>query len=448
MNRLCRILIIMFLALGGQAVESVAAGAAGNPPLLETEELERKLAEGCSVSDLVGYAYKANPSVKAARAAWKGVIGRYRVETAYPDPEVISNYYPKPLMAEYDVMVSQMIPFPGKLSKAGEAVEAEIQMARLELDKALRDVVAGIRESYHELLYIQDAKRVVALTGDLLDHLRKAGETAYAENRTAFFDVVKAQSQLAQLKFDAVLLEDLEQTEKGQLNALLNRPPGAEIKIRAGELLPAVVYKLDELYGLAHKYQEEIRLAEAQINKARARIGLAKYEYLPSFRIGLSYAKGNPDMVPPEFRDSVGVQFGLSIPLWFDKNAGRLQEARAEEQKALSLKNTQVNQTNAQIRTLYFRLRNAERLILLYRDQLLPQAARAMETAETWFREKQGAFSDFVETEAVYYNFQLSLARAKADYGKYLAQMERTCGVSLTRKAEEEGGKGPEGRGK
>src|SRR4030043_2319924 len=174
--------------------------------------------------------------------------------------------------------------------------------------------------------------------------------------------MVKAQSQLAQLQYDAVLLEDLEQPEKAQLNALLNRPPGSEIKLLSGEPLPPVVYKLEELYGLAHKYQEEIRLAEIQIHKARARVGLAKYEYPPSFRGRLSYAKGNPDMVPPDFRDSVGVQFGLSLPLWLDKNAGRLQEARAEEQKALSMKATQINQSNAMIRNLYFRLQNAERL--------------------------------------------------------------------------------------
>ena len=410
------------------------------------EELEKKLSEGCSLSDLVAYGYRTNPSIQAARESWKGVIQRVRVETAYPDPEVVSNYYPKPLMAEYDVMISQMIPFPGKLSKAGETVESEAQMARLEMDKALRDVVVGIRESYHELLYIRDAKKVVALTRDLLEHIRTVGETSYAREKTTFFDVVKAQSQLAQLQYDAVLLEDLEQSEKAQMNALLNRPPASPIQLLSGEPLAAVVYRLEELYGLAHKYQEEIRQAEIQVNKARTKTGLAKYEYLPNFRVGVSYAKGNPEMVPPEFRDSVGVQFGFSIPLWFSRSGGRVDEARADEQKAISLKTAQVNQTNAMIRNLYFRLQNSERLVRLYRDQLLPQAARAMEMAEIWFREKQGSFSDFIETESAYYNFQLSLARAKADYGKYLAQIERLCGVSLVRKAEEAERKSPEER--
>ena len=64
-----------------------------------------------------------------------------------------------------------------------------------------------------------------------------------------------------------------------------------------------------------------------------------------------------------------------------------------------------------------------------------------METAETWFKEKQGSFSDFVETEAAYYNFQLALARAKADYGKYLARIERIVGKSLVDQAENRGEK-------
>jgi len=407
-------------------------------------ELEKKLASGASVADLVNYAYKTNAMIQAARQSWKGVIERYRVETAYPDPELGFSSYPKPLMATYEVMISQMIPFPGKLSQMGEVAKAEIEMARLELDKALRDTIVGIRESYHELWYIKEAKKVVALNRDLLEHIRKAGETAYAQDRATFFDVVKAQSQLAQLQYDAVLLEELEQTEKAQLNSLLNRPPQSGLKLSEGEPLPPLVYTLEEIYDLARKNREEIRLAEAEIKKARAKLGVARYESLPEFRLGASYARGNPDMVPEEFRDSVGVQFGLTIPLWLNKNKGRREEARAEEQKALSMKTAQINETHAMIRNTYFRVKNSERLIRLYRDQLLPQASQAMEVAETWFRQKQGSFTDFIETESVYYNFQLSLARAKADYGRYLAQLEKLSGVSLTQKREKGGEKAPE----
>jgi outer membrane protein TolC len=86
------------------------------------------------------------------------------------------------------------------------------------------------------------------------------------------------------------------------------------------------------------------------------------------------------------------------------------------------------------VRDAWFRLENADRLVRLYRDDLLPQAARAMESTGTLFKQGQGSFSDYVETQSAWYNFQLALARAKADYGKYLARLEKYAGRSLTRR--------------
>lgn len=411
-------------------------------------DLESKVIQGPTVSDLVAYAYRANPSIESARQGWKAVVERYRIVTAYPDPMLMVTYFPEPIETrlgpqDWNANLTQTIPFPGKLSKAGELVQVDAKIARLNLDKALREMIVKVRESYYELLYIRDAKRVVTQNRELLDHLRKVGETAYAQDRSILLDLVKVQSQSAQLMYDALLLEELEQTEKTQLNTILNRSPGADIGPLTSESLRPLAYGLDEIYGLAKKYQEEIQISDAQVERSEARVDLAKYENLPEFRLGAFYAGiGKPDvpMQPRDAgRDAVGVQFGVTIPLWFGKNKGRIEEARAETQRARSNKTAQVNDTLAQIRSLYFRLQNSERLIRLYRDQLLPQAAQSLETTETWFREKQGSFSDFVETEAVYYNFQLALARAKADYGKYLARLERLSGRSLVDRRESGG---------
>jgi outer membrane protein TolC len=154
-------------------------------------------------------------------------------------------------------------------------------------------------------------------------------------------------------------------------------------------------------------------------------------------------AIGTPDVAQPPPNagdDAIGVQAGMTIPLWFGKNKGRVNRARAEMKKAKAAKTTRINETNTQIRSFYFRLENARRLTELYHKELLPQAARAMEIAETWFREGQSSFSDFIETQAVWYNFQLALARARADYGKNLARLERLVGQSITERKKPSGG--------
>ena len=405
---------------------------------------ETSFAREISIPQLVAYAYDNNPEILAATEAWRAVVERHGTVTALPDPQLTFTYFPDPIETrlgpqDWNATISQSIPFPGKLTKAGEVVAADARIARLDLDRAVRDVAANICRSYHELLYIREARRIARLNADLLDELRKTGETAYAQDRATFFDVVKAQSQVAQVGYDILLLDELEMTETTRLNGLLNRPPDAPLGDARPVSIQSVAYEIDELYELAATHREEIRVAEANMKKADAQLDLAKYEVFPDFKVGLFYAGvGDPDVpVPPEDAgdDSYGVQLSVSIPLWFGKNESRKAGALALARKARAEKAGRVNETNTRIRTLYFQLSNSRRLISLYRDQMIPQALKAIETAETWFREREGSFADFVETQKSAYNFQLALARAMADYGKTLAELERVVGRKITERS-------------
>ncbi len=397
------------------------------------------------IGDLLRYAYENNPSILAASHGWKAKLENYRVATGYPDPQIMVTYFPEPIETrlgpqDWNASISQMIPFPGKLRTAGDMVKADVRIARLNLDKTIRNITTSILESFYELGYIREAKRIAAKNSELLKLLRKTGETAYTQNRAAFADVVKAQSQTAQLRYDALLLNELEQTESTRLNGFLNRPPDAPIGLMDSALFQPIVYKLENIYHLAEEGQEEIRIAAIKEEKAKLKADLASYQNLPHFKMGLFYASiGDPDtqtMPDDAGRDAIGVQFGMTLPIWFGKNSGRKQSAHADAEKAKALKTVRVIETRTKIRNLFFRLQNAQRLIALYRDEMLPQAVNAMETAETWFREGEGSFADFVETQAALYNFELSLARAYADYGKYLSRLEKLTGQRLTAKEE------------
>jgi len=389
------------------------------------------------IASLVSYAYHKNPSILAAKEEWKAVIEKYRVATGYPDPMLSFTYFPEPIETrlgpqDWNVNISQTIPFPGKLSKLGEMVEADARIAELRLDKTVGDVILAVKESYYELLYIRNAKRVAHENLSLLNHLRKVGETAYAEDRAGLMDMVKAQSQLGQLRYDTLLLGELEHTEQTRLNSLLDRAPDAEVGELAAFVFRPLGLDLDQLYALAEKNQEGILMAEVKVKKAEANADLARYEGMPDFKVGIFYASiGDPNVANPPSnagKDAVGVQVGMTLPLWFGKNTGRKKSAHAMMRTAKAETTARINKSREEIRSHFFRLRNAQRLMELYRDELMPQAARAMEVAEIWFREGEASFSDFVETQSVWYNFQLSLARAQADYGKYLSRLERAVG--------------------
>ncbi|MDF1552619.1 MAG: TolC family protein [Deferrisomatales bacterium] len=429
--------ILTWLVVGWVTCAPVSAADLG--------ELEQRLVAGPAVADLVAYAYQNNPTILAAHQGWRATVEKHRVTTGYPDPQLMVTWFPEPIETrlgpqDWNATISQMIPFPGKLTTAGEVVAADARIARLGVDKAVREVVVEVRESAQELAYVRTARQVAEHNRVVLDEVLAVAESGYAEDAATLADVVKAQSQSAQLRYDQLMLEELEQTEVVRLNALLSRAPDAAIGPLGVPATEPLVYDVNEIYALAEASREEIRIAAERELKAESKRSLAGYQNLPDFRVGLFYAGiGNPD-VPAAMRpndagqDAIGIQGGVSVPLWFGRNRGRTAEAEAERAQARALKVVVVNDTRAQVRSLQFRLHNAERLVTLYRDELLPQATRSMSVAETWFREGEGSFSDFAETQASYYNFQLALARARADHGKYLARLERLAGRSLTRR--------------
>jgi outer membrane protein TolC len=189
---------------------------------------------------------------------------------------------------------------------------------------------------------------------------------------------------------------------------------------------------------MAEQHQEEIKIAAENIKKAQAKVKLARSKNLPDFSLGLFYASiGEPDVpVPPEEsgRDVLGVQAGITIPLWIGKNKSRVNLARAEKHKARAARDQRINATRTAVRTLFFRLQNAKRIIKLYQDDLIPQAQATMQLSETFFKEGASSFTDFIETQSVLYNFQLALARAQADYGLYLVRLERMVGRDITQR--------------
>jgi len=434
--------IILTVILGCCGLASVP-GSSFAAESARAHEIEARLAGALQLKDLLAYAYESNPSITASRESWNAFIENYRVGKSYPDPQLMTTFFPKPLETrlgpqDWNLNFSQVIPFPGKLSQKGKVLKAQADIAKLKLDKTVRDIITSVSRSFYELVYIQKAIGVARANLDINRQLSAISENAYAGDKALFYDVSKALAQTAQIRYDIILLEELEQTEKTKLNSLLNRAP--EAPLGRAVPLPArkVVYSLDQIYELASFFQEDIRIADVAVKKSQETVRLARYENLPTFKLGLFYAGiGNPDVAsPPKDAgdDAVGVQVGVNIPLWFGKNISRTAKAKALEAQARAQKQVKINAVRSKISRMWFKLQSSSRLITLYEKDLLPEAMSSLGTAETWFREGKGSFSDYLEIQATAYNFQLSLARARADYAENLALLEQLAGVILDRK--------------
>lgn len=401
-------------------------------------ETDRRIAAGPVIADLTARAQRDNPAIAAARLGWRAAVEDYRVASNFPDPRLSASYPTETRIGdeEWQIALSQPLPLPGQLDAQGEAATADIRLARLTYEKAMREQMSEVRQSAHELIYLQQAIAIAAGNRDLLDQLMASGRAAYARERTSLIDLSRAAAQSGQLQYDEQLLAELARTERTRLNGLLNRAPDAAIGSLAPPPFSPIAHSLDELYRLVEENGTDVLLARAALEKAEQEVILARYRTLPEVDVGFFVNNiKEADPLADKGRTgikAVGATVSLSLPIWIGKNQGRMTASRTRVEQAKAEVTTRINEARAAASRLFFRLGNAARLISLYRDELMPEAAKSVETAETWFRQGKGSLSDFTETRTVWYTFQLALARAQADYGQNLAALEGLTGRDLT----------------
>ncbi len=387
---------------------------------------EAKLADKPTLNDLMDYAYAHSPAVAAAKAGWEAKVESVRLEGGAPDPEfmVEENGLSSPT---YSAKLTFYAPFPGKLAAAGDVAEKEAEVARIALDRTVRDLYLAVYESAAEISYMEKALDVAAKNRELLDRLGAVSENAYAKDRAALIDLVRARGQAAQVAFDGELLKELLSAEKAKLNARLGRAGGAALgPVELGRVAD-LAYTRDEIENLAIANANEIKGATAEVGRARAAKKAADLESLPNFSFSVS--KGPLDKWDAS---SYGVSAGFTIPFWFGKNAGRKASAAAKTREAEAGLEMRKTDLRTEVADLYFRTKNAERLVSLYSGTLLPQAKKSLDLAETWLTGGGAGFSEYVEVASTYYGFELALARAKADEAKYLARLSRYTDTDLT----------------
>ena len=397
------------------------------------------LATGIDLPTLIRLAVERNPKLKAARANWQATIERYPQVTALPDPMLMYSYFARSVETRvgpqrHRLGFSQSFPYPGTLDAVGQVTLKEIEIQRVKYEQVVRDLIVDLKLAYHELAYLQRAWQITEQNEKLLDHILRIANTRYASGEATLNDVLTAQSQLVQLSYDLILLRELEEVEKGNINALLSVPS----TIPLGPPAPIAYTVLDipvaDLERQALARRQELQIADLMIQKATEAIKLAELKTKPMFKLELMTVETGDALMPHALdsgKNPISMGVGISIPWSSSKNRSRIRESELNRSAAVENKRLMEDLMLADLKRLYFRLENARRLVDLYENSLIPQAEQAMEVAETWHQEGTKSIAGLLETQSVWLNFNLARLRAITDYQQNLARLERLVGGSI-----------------
>jgi outer membrane protein, heavy metal efflux system len=365
-------LTVLLSALGGGMM--VLAAEAGPKP-------NAKNVESLTLDQALELADSLQPQLAEAKAMVEAAEGRAQQAGTFPNPEAIVGAQQIPFSGnapnerEYVGGVGQTIPLSRRLSRAREAelMEKEVRARGLEVKR--RDIRKRIHNAFATALYqdkafrtqsqiIQNSEKAVTATQARLD----AGE-ALPE------DVARVEMELARAKVGLTRSASLREQSMAVLMTAIG-DPALGVTSLAGSL--DAVFEIPTLESLAAglSTHPEMALAEADVRAKSARIDLAKAERIPDVRVEALYHR-----LEASKENTVDVGLTIPVPL-FNRNQGRLREARADVVAAEARSRSTQNELNLRLRESYGQLTTSLATSRTLKTEILSRADKVLKAAE------------------------------------------------------------------
>ena len=201
-----------------------------------------------------------------------------------------------------------------------------------------REVIARVKRAFYQLGYVDAALRIAEEDKSLLEHYEGLAQTRYATGQGLQQAVIKVQAEITKVINRLDILNQQRLSLAGSLNTLMDRPPHDLVPTVARLSPPNVALNLQALYELGDENRQELKAAEALVERSERSIELAKRDPWPDFMVSAGFINvGKRDdpagiLQPPtdNGKNAFSLGVGITIPIWQGKYDAGVQQAAAE----------------------------------------------------------------------------------------------------------------------
>jgi outer membrane protein, heavy metal efflux system len=410
-----------------QYITAIASGllfAAGSA-MGENKSAARATLPDPAIDALVITAIENTPELIAARAAVEAARRRIEPASTLGDPSLSTTYQNdgrslslgKAEGSFFGLMLSQPLPWPGKLALAGRTAASEAaEVESGTLGRAALTIEARVRNAWYDLVLARALDRLVEERRDTARQIEATTRNRYSTGLAVQQDVLRAQVELARI-------DELKATQRAaiasrlaELNRLVGLPQDAALDTPAD--LPGTTALSSDRGWIASVLSRSPEAAAARQGNETQRLGvqMAKKNFFPDFVVsGGSMYRGNFAMGPMW---QVGV--GISLPVWVNKRQQN-QLAEAQARVAESMAQTDVIGRELELRTRerIAQLETTNEIAVLYREKIVPLDELSYESALASYQAGKVPFITVFEAVNVLYSDRASYLGRLAEAAKW-----------------------------
>jgi outer membrane protein TolC len=368
-----------------------------------------------------------NPGLTAAHAEWMASGEEARRVESLPDLRLSYGYFIQSVETalgpqEHRIAVTQTLPWFGKRGFRGEAATHATSAAEQGLRAVHLGVLQGVARAYYELAYLEQMILVTGRSLELVQFQERVARTRYRTGAASHPDVIRAQVELGILEDRLRTLEDRRISKIAALNEALGRNASDSLPFPVALSDTPLTVPADSVAIARVLSQNPELLALNHATDARqSQIDAAHRDRYPDLTLGVeTILIGESELTSfaDSGRDAWLATASISLPLWRGKYGAAIQQAKAQHRATEARREDVRHRLRAHTEEALYRLRDARRKIELYRDSLIPKGEESLRATSTAFQTGDASFLDVIDALRTLLQFDLELARARADRGQ------------------------------
>ncbi|MFN3409900.1 MAG: TolC family protein [Limisphaerales bacterium] len=386
------------------------------------------------INQLADELYTNSPALAAAFARTNAAAHAVTAVRTWEDPMVRGGYMfadnqDMMRMDEGDLFygVEQKLPLWGKPQAMRRMAQAELGVAAADADLRFQRLRFELARALFRAALAFEGVRIGEEDLAWVEKMRAVADARFRSGDGALTEVLRLQNEQSRRADQLTTSRAQLRQEEVALNRLLNRPPETRWpKLALPEVAASVGYS-ERLVQMAFTYAPELRKMREEVRVADAAVNKARRDRYPEISLGVD---ARNDSNNGDWRQTE-VMLNVSLPI-FNRGRYRADIAREEaRRKAAELEVADLElATRLEVHGLTVKIDAARREALLYRGEILPRSEQALAAAQSAWQSGNGMFLDVLEARRMLLEARLMTARAVSEQWQMLAELVLCCGLA------------------